>query len=211
MTQKSTAIVRARVTGSHAGTAAEPTSTRTSSSRCWKPGSRPDTGTTEVAVPGGVVNGIRQIVAGAPELKPGQEYVLFLWTSRSGLTQVIGLSQGLFKLSEEGSEGGRVSRWLSARRLRAHAQSIRASRGGSCGEHAAPGSAGARASAKALGSGEIGMRTGLRAVTQRCRAGGPASLAFLGLLRLLLLDVFPRPHRTLPAVSREVRSERAAG
>ena len=26
----------------------------------------------------------------------GQEYVVFLWTSRSGLTQVIGLSQGLF-------------------------------------------------------------------------------------------------------------------
>ena len=39
-------------------------------------------------------------------MKPGQEYVLFLWTSRSGLTQVIGLSQGLFKVSEEGSEGG---------------------------------------------------------------------------------------------------------
>ncbi len=50
--------------------------------------------------------GIRQSVTGAPELKPGQEYVLFLWTSRSGLTQVIGLSQGLFKVSEEGSGGG---------------------------------------------------------------------------------------------------------
>ena len=58
---------------------------------------------TEVAVPGGVVDGIRQSVTEAPELKPGQEYVLFLWTSRSGLTQVIGLSQGVFQLSEEGS------------------------------------------------------------------------------------------------------------
>ena len=58
---------------------------------------------------GGVAGGIRQSVSGAPELKPGQEYVLFLWTSRSGLTQVIGLSQGLFQLSEEGSEGGVVS------------------------------------------------------------------------------------------------------
>ena len=36
-------------------------------------------------------------------MKPGHDYVLFLWTSRSGLTQVMGLSQGLFKLSEEGS------------------------------------------------------------------------------------------------------------
>jgi hypothetical protein len=26
----------------------------------------------------------------------GQDYVIFLWTSRSGLTQIIGLSQGLF-------------------------------------------------------------------------------------------------------------------
>ena len=51
-------------------------------------------------------DGIRQSVSGAPELKPGQEYVLFLWTSRSGLTQVMGLSQGLFKVSEEGSGGG---------------------------------------------------------------------------------------------------------
>ena len=109
MIQKSTAIVRARVTGSHARIAARPTSTRTSSSRCSKPGSRRASELTEVAVPGGVANGIRQSVAGAPELKPGQEYVLFLWTSRSGLTQVIGLSQGLFKLSEEGSEGGSVA------------------------------------------------------------------------------------------------------
>ena len=80
-------------------------------------------------MPGGVVNGIRQSVTGAPELKPGQEYVLFLWTSRSGLTQVIGLSQGLFKVSEEGSEGGSGRGGSAARRLRAHAQPIRASRG----------------------------------------------------------------------------------
>jgi hypothetical protein len=49
-----------------------------------------------VAVPGGSANGRRQLVEGAPSLLPGQEYVLFLWTSPSGLTQVIGLSQGLF-------------------------------------------------------------------------------------------------------------------
>ena len=49
-------------------------------------------------MPGGVVDGIRQNVTGAPELKSGQEYVLFLWTSRAGLTQVIGLSQGRFSV-----------------------------------------------------------------------------------------------------------------
>jgi hypothetical protein len=50
----------------------------------------------EVAVPGGVANGLRQTVAGAPSLDSGKEYVIFLWTGHSGLTQVIGLSQGLF-------------------------------------------------------------------------------------------------------------------
>ena len=104
MIQKSTAIVRARVTGSHAGTRGTNIYTyfQLQVLENWK-GQK----VAEVALPGGVVGGIRQSVAGAPELKPGQEYVLFLWTSRSGLTQVIGLSQGLFKLSEEGSEGGR--------------------------------------------------------------------------------------------------------
>jgi len=53
---------------------------------------------TEVAVPGGSARGLRQIVAGAPVLKTGDEYIFFLWTSPSGLTQVIGLSQGLFSV-----------------------------------------------------------------------------------------------------------------
>ena len=52
--------------------------------------------TVDVAVPGGSVGRVMQSVAGAPELKQGGEYVLFLWTSRSGLTQIIGLSQGAF-------------------------------------------------------------------------------------------------------------------
>jgi hypothetical protein len=52
----------------------------------------------EVAVPGGVAGGVRQVVAGAPSLRVGDEYVLYLWTGRSGLTQVIGLSQGVFSV-----------------------------------------------------------------------------------------------------------------
>ena len=105
MAQKSTAIVRARVTGSHAVTRGADIYTyfQLQVLETWKSSGQ---ASTEVAVPGGVVDGIRQSVSGAPELKPGQEYVLFLWTSRSGLTQVIGLSQGVFKVSEEGSEGG---------------------------------------------------------------------------------------------------------
>ncbi len=50
----------------------------------------------EIAVPGGVADGIRQTVVGAPVLNTGGEYVIFVWTSRSGLAQVLGLSQGLF-------------------------------------------------------------------------------------------------------------------
>ena len=52
----------------------------------------------DVAVPGGLTRGMRQSFAGAPALFAGQDYVLFLWTSRTGLTQVIGLSQGLFAI-----------------------------------------------------------------------------------------------------------------
>jgi hypothetical protein len=54
--------------------------------------------TLDLAVLGGVSNGVRQIFGGAPTFTNGQDYVLFLWTSKSGITQVIGLSQGLFKV-----------------------------------------------------------------------------------------------------------------
>lgn len=100
MIQKSSTIVRARVTGSRSGYVGANrgddiyTYFQLQVLEDWK-----GPAITEVAVPGGVADGIRQSVMGAPELKPGQEYVLFLWTSRSGITQVIGLSQGLFKLS----------------------------------------------------------------------------------------------------------------
>ena len=58
----------------------------------------------DIGVPGGTVNGVIQKYAGTPALVPGQDYVLFLWTSKTGLTQVIGLSQGLFSvISIQGS------------------------------------------------------------------------------------------------------------
>src|ERR1700682_3019193 len=50
----------------------------------------------DFVLPGGTANGLQQSIAGTPALANGQEYVLFLWKSRSGLTQVIGLSQGVF-------------------------------------------------------------------------------------------------------------------
>ena len=50
------------------------------------------------AVPGGKVGNIRQSIAGSPEFQAGPEYVLFLWTSPNGFTQILGLSQGKFEV-----------------------------------------------------------------------------------------------------------------
>jgi hypothetical protein len=97
MIQQSTAIVRARVTGSSAVRRGSDVYTyyRLDVLETLKAS---QTAPQEVAVPGGALGGIRQTVAGAPKLVGGQEYVLFLWTSRSGLTQVIGLTQGVFRV-----------------------------------------------------------------------------------------------------------------
>jgi hypothetical protein len=66
--------------------------------------------TIDVAVPGGALNGLQQPVAGAPMLTSGQDYVFFLWTSKTGMTQVIGLSQGLFNVTTNAQGQLMVSR-----------------------------------------------------------------------------------------------------
>ena len=53
---------------------------------------------------------------GAPALTSGQEYILFLWTSRSGLTQIIGLSQGAFNLTPVSGDA-MVTRFASTERV----------------------------------------------------------------------------------------------
>ena len=95
MIQQSTAIVRAKVTGSYAASRNGSIYTfyRLQVTENLKSTTAPS---VEVAVPGGVLGKVMQSVAGAPSLNVGSDYVLFLWTSRSGLTQVIGLSQGAF-------------------------------------------------------------------------------------------------------------------
>jgi hypothetical protein len=100
MVRQSTAIVHARVAGSTSGQRKGTIYTyyylqvldnlKASSPQ-----------TITVAVPGGRLGGVQQTVAGAPELRTGSEYVLFLWTSRSGLTQIIGLSQGAFDVRRD--------------------------------------------------------------------------------------------------------------
>jgi hypothetical protein len=98
MIQQSTSIVRATVTASSGAFRGRDIYTyyQIQILETVKPGSGPASPQMQIAVPGGVAGGFRQPVAGAPSLTVGGQYVLFLWTSRSGLTQVIGLSQGLF-------------------------------------------------------------------------------------------------------------------
>jgi hypothetical protein len=97
---QSTAIVRARVTGSRTAATGKDIYTyyQLQVSETLKKGAILP---AEFAVPGGVYGNLRQIGIGSPVFTEGQEYVLFLWTSRSGMTQVIGLSQGSFKLTQD--------------------------------------------------------------------------------------------------------------
>jgi hypothetical protein len=99
MIQQSTAIVRVKVTGSSTAFRGKDIYTHYQLQVIENMKSASPQALA-VAVPGGVARGIRQMVAGAPVLANGQEYVIFLWTSKSGLTQVIGLSQGLFAVTQ---------------------------------------------------------------------------------------------------------------
>ena len=110
MSQVSTAIARVRVTGANAVLRGTDVYTvyRFETLETLKKTSGEAVAT--VAVPGGTAAGIHQVVAGAPVLEAGREYVLFLWTSRSGLTQVVGLTQGLFIVESGASKQPRVLR-----------------------------------------------------------------------------------------------------
>ena len=100
MAQKSTAIVRAKVTGSSGIRVGADVFTvykfETLETVKGQNGAAP----SEVSVPGGVAGGLRQAVPGTPVLQAGQEYVMFLWTGRSGITQLIGMTQGLFSVEK---------------------------------------------------------------------------------------------------------------
>jgi len=106
MTQASTAIVRARVTGATASFTGSTIYThyQLQATESWK-GFTP----AEVAVPGGVAGGFRQSFPGMPTLTVGTEYVMFLWTSgKTGITHLTGLSQGLFNLGAQ-SDGSTLA------------------------------------------------------------------------------------------------------
>jgi len=103
LTQQSTAIVRVKVVGSYAEFHGSMIYThwRVQVVERWK---GPDRSTVEVLIPGGIARGLHQDVAGAPKLLIGKEYLLFLWTSKSGSTYLTGLSQGLFELGKSATD-----------------------------------------------------------------------------------------------------------
>ena len=97
MVNQSTAIVRGRI-GSCAGELRSGiiyTRCAISVTETWKGAS-----VSDVYTPGGTVRGLTQTFSGSPVLTAGQEYVLFLWAGKSGINQLIGLTQGVFQLSQ---------------------------------------------------------------------------------------------------------------
>jgi hypothetical protein len=100
MAAKSTAIVRGRMVS--AGTHARGSLIYTQYSiQVLERLKGPEASQVDVVVLGGRSQGLSQTFSGAPQLGVGTDYVLFLWTGPSGLTQIIGLSQGLFQLQKD--------------------------------------------------------------------------------------------------------------
>lgn len=102
MIGKSTAIVRGRVAGSRAELHKSIVYTHFTV-QVVERYKGAESGTIDVVVPGGQVGGVRQRLAGTPNLTVGAEYVLFLWKGRNQLNQVIGLSQGVFNMAKDAS------------------------------------------------------------------------------------------------------------
>jgi hypothetical protein len=65
----------------------------------------------EIMIPGGSLNGARQTFAGSPTLNQGDDFVFFLWTSKTTrITWITGLTQGLFSLPSDGTSDPTATR-----------------------------------------------------------------------------------------------------
>ena len=72
------------------------------------------TGTIEVLLPGGTIDGIRQQIAGMPHFAAGQEVVLFLSEpDPNGCRWPIGLAQAKFDVQRQAGRPAQVSRSLA--------------------------------------------------------------------------------------------------
>ncbi len=101
MAQQATIIVRGRITSCAGEMRGSVIYTRCSVavSETWK-----GTAAAKVdfVVPGGTTQGLSQTFSGSPKFNPDEQFVLFLWVGRSGVPQIIGLSQGVFGVSTTG-------------------------------------------------------------------------------------------------------------
>ena len=55
----------------------------------------------DVVLPGGTIGRSQQTFSGVPVFPANTDLVLFLWTSKAGLTHIIGLTQGVFQVSKD--------------------------------------------------------------------------------------------------------------
>jgi len=55
----------------------------------------------DVVLPGGTIGRSQQTFSGVPTFPADTELVLFLWTSKAGLTHIIGLTQGVFQVAKD--------------------------------------------------------------------------------------------------------------
>jgi hypothetical protein len=97
MIQQSTAIVRGTVTGSHVTQQGRLIYTHYTVQVTEQ--FKGSASSVDIVVPGGTLNNVRQSFAGTPSFQAGDDYVFFLWTGPSGMTQIVGLTQGLFAMS----------------------------------------------------------------------------------------------------------------
>jgi len=112
MIARSTAIVRGTVTGSTAAFSGPAIYTHYSI-QVTEQLKGTAGGTLDVVLPGGAVQNLRQTFAGVPALNPGGDYVFFLFTGKSGMTTIIGLTQGLFTLAPDPSGDPTATRTAS--------------------------------------------------------------------------------------------------
>jgi hypothetical protein len=113
MSRKSTLIVRGRIAGcvgEQRGSVIY-TRCRVNVTERWKGAAENQ---VDLLIPGGAAGGLIQTFTGTPKFNAGAEYVLFLWSGRSGVLQVIGLSQGVFDVKVDAKGAATATRDASA-------------------------------------------------------------------------------------------------
>lgn len=113
MSRQATMIVRGRVTGCLGESRGPVIYTRcgVAVTETWKGDRKAQ---VSFVVPGGRFQNLTQTFTGTPKFNANEQYVLFLWVGRSGVPQIIGLSQGVFDVSFTSSGDPLVRREASA-------------------------------------------------------------------------------------------------